>query len=289
MRFTAETLGFFRFFFFSSYLLIFFENEGALHIVKFAEFFEPVGFLRLFDSNPFTYPFLAKMAIVERVCFTLAAVGFLTRPATIVAAFLLIIHFTNTHSYNASYFLAIPMVIITFILSFSRAGDAFSIDNLISKKNNPQQESFEYYWPFWLMTLYVSLTYMAACLAKIRLQGTGWFLEDQMQMHLLTAAGSANSTPFTGYFSRLHLNYIIGSLTVFCRISGIFILFIEFFAFIGLFVKKLFWPTFLSLMAFHLVTPIILYINPQYSILALTTWLPWNKIVRFVRRRNKVE
>lgn len=291
IRYRADTLGIFRFLFYTLFFLLGSYYFNTVLILKQPpEFFVPVGFLMLFDSNPFSFNVLFTLYIIESFFVILAAIGLFTQPSIIISTFLMLIRFTNTHSYQATFFLSIPLLMISFILCFARSGDAFSVDNLIGKKHIPSQTSFEYYWPFWLSRLFIGLVYLAAGAVKIRHRGTDWFLDDELQMHFLTAFRNQETDVFSfltlDFFSKLKLNIIVGQYTILCRFLGGLTILLELFAWVGLVVKKLFWPIFLSLILFHLAIPFLMFVPPGFPLVMLSTWLPWDKMNRFFRKKQ---
>ena len=85
----------------------------------------------------------------------------------------------------------LPIVLFIFaIMAFSKAGDAFSVDNLIKKirkKSRPWNRSGEYTWPIKAVWLLLSIAFFSAAISKLKNSGFHWMTSDTLSYYLTIA------------------------------------------------------------------------------------------------------
>jgi hypothetical protein len=145
--------------------------------------------LPLFNALHLTAAPVAVLRVLElvwRMSLLTSAVGFHTRLSTSVAAligvYLLGLPHNFGHTYHFDALLAIGLV----VLACSRAGDACSIDALVTRR--AVERSAEYTWPIKFMRVMMALLFFAAGVAKVRHGGLAWVTSSSMSLILMRSA-----------------------------------------------------------------------------------------------------
>jgi hypothetical protein len=130
---------------------------------------------------------IAWVQIVWKVSLALSALGFLSRPAMVVAfatgAYLMGL----PHNFGQTQHFDTLIVFASGALALSRAGDAVSIDALLAARNGPRRPApaWEYTWPIRFVWVAMALIFCAAGLSKLRHSGLDWILSDNLSLLLL--------------------------------------------------------------------------------------------------------
>jgi hypothetical protein len=167
---------------------------------------EPWTFIHFYRPTPDEILIAQKVWVVT---LATSALGFLTRVSTWIAAILGYLILSFAHSHGFYHHRDGVLVSIMFILALSRAGDAFSIDDLIrsAREKNFQglrQMKFpeawrwpklrermcvtdvRYAWPIQCVRVVWTLVFFSAALSKLKASGLDWVLTDNLRNIFLT-------------------------------------------------------------------------------------------------------
>lgn len=150
--------------------------------------YQPIWLFERFHLPLLSPPALHVLEGIWKISLVLAAVGLVTRPAMAVAAVLGTYLLGLPHNFGQIYHFDAVLVLAFWILAFSRAGDAWSVDSLIRTYRQPEAAapapSGEYTWPTQLILTALSLVFFAAGVAKIWTSGFAWIASDHMAILL---------------------------------------------------------------------------------------------------------
>jgi hypothetical protein len=148
----------------------------------------PKGILKLLGPLPFSAEFMSGIWWVAYVGCLSAIVGFLTRPAMILASLstLVLTSFGTSfqvywsHGYNVNHLAALAFM-------FAPAGASLSIDRILTRllpawPFGRPAERCGYYWPLLLSQFAVALFYFGAAWAKFYNGGLHWVIGDNMRI-----------------------------------------------------------------------------------------------------------
>jgi hypothetical protein len=120
----------------------------------------------------------------------LSAIGLFTKPATIASFLLGFYLFGLPNNFGKVHHLETPLLWFFLIMSFSRCGDAFSIDALLRGRKDHSKEpvlSGDYRWPIQLFCCVLAAIYFEAGVSKLRHSGFAWVSSDLMAFYLIRA------------------------------------------------------------------------------------------------------
>lgn len=145
----------------------------------------------LFDRFHFPFFSVAGLQIMQTVwiaALVCSAIGLFTHVSLLIAAVLGTYLLGLPHNFGQTYHFDATVVLVFWILAFSRAGDAWSIDALVAASRHPRRAgvapSAEYRWPVQLALVALSLVFFAAGVAKITRSGLVWITSDHMAILL---------------------------------------------------------------------------------------------------------
>ena len=151
-------------------------------------FRQPIWLFDRFGIPVFPAATLSFLQVVWKLSLVLSCFGLWTRASITVAALLGTYFLGLPHNFGQTYHFDALLVIAFWILAFSRAGDAWSIDSLLRTARRPDvppvPASSEYTWPGQLILVSLSLVFFAAGVAKIWTSGLEWVLSDHMAILL---------------------------------------------------------------------------------------------------------
>lgn len=150
--------------------------------------FQPIWLFDRFSIPVFSPGALFVLQAVWKLSLVLSCLGVFTRIGTAAAALLGTYLLGLPHNFGQMYHFDAVLVLAFWILAFSRAGDAWSIDSLIRTARNPEQPAVpaspEYTWPSQLILAALSFVFFAAGVAKLWTSGPQWFLSDHIAILL---------------------------------------------------------------------------------------------------------
>ena len=262
------------------YLLHDFSGWGDVSPVLF----QPIWLFGRFGVPVFSEDVLRAVQMLWKVALFSAAIGFLTRPSLLVAAVLGTYLLGLGHNFGQTYHFDAILVLAFWILAFSRAGDAWSVDALRRaarfRDERTPGPSPEYAWPIQLILVAFSLVFCAAGVAKLRASGLDWMfsdhlaiLLDRVQYHISDADPVL---PWSSSIAR-----IPGAATM----MAISTIFFETLYPVSLFSHRL-RPLFI-LGGIGLILGIRAMMGPTFENFLLINlfWVPWDRVGEWIRTR----
>lgn len=184
----ATNLGVARALFFISLAIYYLPHDFSGWGGVSAALYQPIWFLKWFGIPILGESALNILQVIWKLSLLCAAVGFFTRTSIVLAAILGTYLLGLGHNFGQLYHFDAILVIAFWILAFSRAGDAWSVDALIRVARDPATvrpaSSGEYQWPVQLILVAFSLVFCAAGIAKLRASGVQWVLSDHLAILL---------------------------------------------------------------------------------------------------------
>ena len=163
------------------------------------------------------------------------------------------------------------------ILAFSRAGDAWSLDHLIRTARNedaaPLPDSPEYTWPVQLILTALSLVFFAAGVAKIWTSGLEWVMSDHMAILLRRVQYHiSDADPLVNWGSH------IAELPLAARLMAAGTIVVETSYPLSLFSRRLRVPLVLGGMS--LIIGIRMLMGPTFEqfLVINVFWVPWDRV-----------
>jgi hypothetical protein len=160
-----------------------FRNWGSVS----PAFWMPVPVFRALHLRPLSVDSLTAIQFVWRTALALSAIGLFTRVSMFVACVLGFYLLGLPHNFGHVYHFDALIVIAMLTLTFSRAGDAWSVDARRQGRAQPQP-SGEYTWPIRLIWLSMAFVFLGAGLSKLRHGGIEWVASPNMAIILNRAA-----------------------------------------------------------------------------------------------------
>jgi predicted DCC family thiol-disulfide oxidoreductase YuxK len=155
--------------------------------------------LPIFDSlhlGPAPPAILQGLGYVWRFAVALSAIGLFTRASMAVAAVLGFYLLGLPHNFGHVYHFDALLVLALVSLACSRAGDAWSVDALVTSRS--ARPSAEYTWPIRMVWTLMALVFLAAGIAKLRHGGAAWITSANMSVILLRSAyHTSDADPIT--------------------------------------------------------------------------------------------
>jgi hypothetical protein len=176
-----------RIVFYSALFLYYrFEDFSAWGAVSSA-FWMPMPVFDALHLRPLSPDALSVLQTLWRTALVFSAVGLLTRISTAVAFALGFYLLGLPHNFGHVFHSDALLVLTLGILAWSRAGDAWSIDAWVLRRERPQP-SGEYTWPIRMVWLMMALVFLAAGLSKMRNGGIAWVASANLSILLERAA-----------------------------------------------------------------------------------------------------
>jgi predicted DCC family thiol-disulfide oxidoreductase YuxK len=184
----ATNLGVSRIIFFGVLAAFYMPHDFAVWGAVSPTLLQPIWLFQEFRLPVFSPAGLTLIETAWKLSLVLACLGLCTRASMVVAAVLGTYLVGLPHNFGQIYHFDALLVLAFWILAFSRAGDAWSIDGLIRAARNPDgpplPRSGEYTWPGQLILVALSLVFFAAGVAKVWTSGIEWALSDHMAILL---------------------------------------------------------------------------------------------------------
>jgi hypothetical protein len=193
---SATDLGVCRVMFFAGLFLFYLPVDFSEWGHVSTAFWMPLPMFSLLHLGPASAAALDSLSTVWRIALILSAIGLFTRSSTIVAAVLGFYLLGLPHNFGHTYHFDALLVLALLVMAFSRAGDAWSVDALIARRE--VSPSAEYTWPIRMIWTAMALVFFAAGLAKLRNGGLEWIFSANMEMVLRRSAyHTSDADPIT--------------------------------------------------------------------------------------------
>lgn len=222
---------------------------------------------------------LAAIELLWKTALLSSAIGFFTRTSMIAAAL------------SGLYILGVPnnfgktghgegiIIFTTFILAFSRAGDAWSIDSLVRawRSRDPDRArampaSGEYTWPIKLVWLLMSLIMLGAGVTKLRWSGLDWVRTDNLSTTILQHYYAGYSEPPTD------LGLWIAQHKTLCKVIAGMTILIELTFPLAMFSRAARWMLVPAMFAAQIGIYLMMGVNFTQFMFAYLFWIPWDKL-----------
>ena len=151
------------------------------------EFYQPRSFFAWLSLPISSWDVLNGLVTAFEISVILAAVGLMTRLATL-AAFALGLYVVGLQfNYGYLHWAHAIVPIVMGILALAPCGDALSLDALLRRvtKGKAADRGGQYRWPIQLVRLVFVTVFLAAGLAKLRQAGLEWVLSDTLGNYFL--------------------------------------------------------------------------------------------------------
>ena len=151
------------------------------------EFYQPRSFFAWLSMPMPSWEVMGWLVTAFEISVILAAVGLLTRLATL-AAFVLGLYVLGLQfNYGYLHWAHAIVPIVMGILALSPCGDALSLDALLRSftRGKAADTGGQYRWPIQLVRLVFVTVFLAAGLAKLRQSGLEWVLSDTLRNYFL--------------------------------------------------------------------------------------------------------
>ncbi|MEN3339649.1 MAG: hypothetical protein V7647_3325 [Acidobacteriota bacterium] len=245
---------------------------------------QPIWLFETFRVPVLSPAMLAATETVWKLSLVLSSIGLFTTPSMAVAAVLGTYLLGLPHNFGQTYHFDALLVLAFWILAFSKAGDAWSIDRLIRTTRNadaaPLADSPEYTWPIQLILTGLSLVFFAAGVAKIWTSGSEWVLSDQMAILLQRVQYHiSDSDPLVNWGSH------IAELPLLPRLMAAGTILVETSYPLALFSRRLRVP--LVLGGIGLIVGIRMLMGPTFEqfLTVNAFWVPWDRVGARLRAR----
>jgi hypothetical protein len=153
-------------------------------------FWHPLWIFQLLHFRPLSPQVIQIMTNLLLISMILSAVGLFTRPANIASFLLGFYLFGLPNNFGKVHHLETPLLWFFLIMSFSRCGDAFSIDAALARRRHSSSTSIRsgsYRWPIQLFCCVLAAIYFEAGVSKLRHSGIQWVTSDLMAFYLIRA------------------------------------------------------------------------------------------------------
>jgi hypothetical protein len=150
-------------------------------------YWQPLWLFERFRLPLFSAETLRTMQVVWKLALACAAIGLLTRTSIAIVAVLGTYLLGLGHNFGQTYHFDALLVLAFWILAFSRAGDAWSVDAWRRRSSHGVPLPFahaEYRWPIQLILVAQALVFFAAGVAKLWTSGSEWFTSDHLSLLL---------------------------------------------------------------------------------------------------------
>ena len=227
-------------------------------------------------------PIINALEIIWKLSLVTSAIGLLTPVSIATAAVLGTYLLGLPHNFGQTYHFDAVLVLAFWILAFSRAGDAWSLDAVVRGARGSVRPTWngEYRWPVQLVLVALSFVFFAAGFAKITRTGLEWItsehlglLLNRVQYHI------SDADPLVDW------GVAIASVPGAASLMALTTVFVETTYPIALFSRRLRLPIVLA--GIGLIVGIRLLMGPTFEhfLLINAFWVPWSRALRWLRRR----
>ena len=181
-------LGLCRAGFFGSFYILFPARTDLRWYALFPPgFYQPRSFFAWLSLSPPTWDVLGWLVTAFEISVILAALGLLTRLATLTAFLTGLYVLGLQFNYGYLHWAHAIVPIVMGILALSPCGDSLSVDALIRRAamGKVVDAGGQYHWPIHLVRLVFVTVFLAAGLAKLRQAGLEWVLSDTLRNYFL--------------------------------------------------------------------------------------------------------
>ena len=274
----ADNLALSRLVFFTLLAFFYLPHDFSAWGTVSVAYWQPLWLFRFLHLPLLSPDAITILQSIWKVALFAAAVGFCTRTSMMVVAALGTYLLGLGHNFGQVYHFDAILVLAFWILAFSRAGDAWSIDAW--RHGRATVADAEYRWPVQLILVTQALVFFAAGIAKLWTSGAEWFLSDHLALLLQRVQYHiSDADPLVPWGS------FIASSPLLYHGMALSTVVIETAYPLALFSRRLRVP--LVLAGMGLVVGIRALMGPTFEhfLFINVFWLPWDRIARTVRAR----
>jgi hypothetical protein len=149
----------------------------------------PIPSFEWLHLTPASPSVLGVLHRVWQLSLLLSALGLFGRFSMGVAAALGFYLLGLPHNFGHTFHFDATLVLAMIVLAFSRATDAYSLDQRLANRASPRHvpPSGEYTWPIRLIWMLVAVVFFAAGVSKLRHGGMEWVFSSNMSLVLTKA------------------------------------------------------------------------------------------------------
>ena len=232
--------------------------------------FLPWGFFDLLQ----THSGMLTLKTLMLVSLLLSTAGFLTRFSTRTSLLLVLFYQGLLRSFG--HFNHDEMIAIYFlvVLAFTPCGDAFSIDNWLSRRGRtaPQRPAFAYAYPILLMQLLLAWAYFSSALIKLRVAGWKYLSPDNLPaLAIFHSLDNLHDTAFRAAFwlpqVREYLPYFVAIILIWELLFPL-----------AVFFRRVRWWILVIGIVFHVSTLFLMNIFFPHQLLMYVIFINWDRL-----------
>ena len=272
-------LGLCRAGFFASFYILFLARTDLRWYALFPPgFYQPCSFFTWLSLPVPSWDLMGWLVTAFEISVILAALGLMTRLATLTAFVLGLYVLGLQFNYGYLHWAHAIVPIVTGILALAPCGDALSLDALIRRTvaGKTANTGGQYRWPVQLVRLIFATVFLAAGLAKLRQAGLEWVLSDTLRNYFLENQYVFRSEGAAAW-SHLLADWLIARPGV-CRVLAVVVLAVELSAPAALFSRHARRWLIPLLFLFQVGNALLLYQDFFFAYLGLYLfWVSWGE------------
>jgi hypothetical protein len=283
------TLGLCRISFFTSFYLLYLAREDLRWYALFPDgFFQPRSFFVWLPFAPPAWETLNGLVTTFELGVILAALGFLTRMATVLSFVLALYVVGLQFNYGYLHWAHAIVPLVMGIFALAPCGDALSLDALIWKYRRRQraQAGGQYHWPVQLGRVLFVTVFFAAGLSKLRTAGLSWVTSDTLRHYILENQYVFHADAVQAW-SRPLVVWLVG-YPLLCRLLAVLTVALELsapLALVSSWARLLLIP---AIFLFQVGNALLLYQDFFFAYLGLYAfWVPWRSLFSAAARVGK--
>ena len=218
--------------FFGSVLILYWQRDFSVYATVPRELWEPFSFYRILGLPIFSESTLSALSAVWKLSLFLACVGLFTRIAMWIAAVAGLYLLGLSYGFYFDSHVENMLPVAFFLFACSRADLRYSVDARIFRKRRHKglsgAEGYSFIWPVHLIQTCFLLIFFAAGIAKLRVSGISWVLDNAVLNSVLFAQQWRFSNTLPGHdlirdlFLQVPaLGYVLGAYTVLLEVGVI--------------------------------------------------------------------
>lgn len=251
-------------------------------------FWAPLDVLRFVDG-PASAHTLEQLRLAFLVALAAAALGIFTRVSLIATFVLGLLYCGYPYNFGTISHSDASVVLISFVLMFSRCGDSWSFDAVVRnlrRRRHPfagsADESPEYGWPLKAIWLVIAFVMFSAGVTKLVNSGPAWVTSDTMAIWLT----DSNAWHFYRGVPPTRWGLRIASMPIVPHVMAAAALLLELAFPLVLFSRRARWILVPGAIAFNLGVYVLM--SPYFPHLIwanCVVWIPWHRLAaRFSQR-----
>lgn len=277
----ATDLAVSRIVFFGGLALFYLPQHFAIWSDVTPALWQPIWLFERFNLPVLSAPMILALEIVWKASLVTSAIGLLTPVSIATSAVLGTYLLGLPHNFGQTYHFDAVLVLAFWILAFSRAGDAYSVDAAMRARRAglAPPPSGEYRWPLQLVLVALSFVFFAAGFAKLTRTGLEWITSDHLGLLLNRVQYHiSDADPLVNW------GVVLAGLPGAASLMALTTVVIETAYPVALFSRRLRAPMVIA--GVGLIVSIRLLMGPTFEhfLLINAFWVPWERVTRRLRR-----